>query len=144
MDVRLHRRRAVLVIGLVVGMVLAIVATTVAGQTWEYKSYRKTSTGQWDKANFIPGTISVAERDGKSWFRMSAGTLDVCLRGELPALVEKTADSTIIEPQAPVGGCERFRYVIRNDGSGGRRETWRGERWVDSKWDHGLTPVAAK
>lgn len=33
MDVRLHRRRAVLVIGLVVGMVLAIVATTVAGQT---------------------------------------------------------------------------------------------------------------
>lgn len=124
------------------GLVASIGAATSTAQTWVYKSYKRPLGGQYDKANYVTGTIAIVERDGKSFFRMTAGDVDVCLRGQLRANVEKTADTTIVEPQMPVAGCERFRYVIRNDGSGGRREVWRGERWVDTKLDHGLTPAA--
>ncbi len=142
MDAQLHRRRAVGAVGLIVGLVLAVAATSVAGQTWEYKSYRKTSTGQWDKDRYVTGTISVEEKDGKSWFRMTAGSLDVCYRGALPATVTKTAETTVIEVEQVVAGCEQFRYTIRNDGSGGVKEIRHGDRWVKNRFDHGLTPVA--
>ena len=62
---------------------------------------------------------------------------------QLAALVPDGASLSVHkgdEPDVPMAGCERWRVVIRNDGSGGRREVWRGERWVDTKWDHGLTP----
>jgi hypothetical protein len=117
-------------------------STATLAQTWEYKSYKKGGMGgQNNKDRFVEGTISLEEKDGKAFFRMNAGAVDACLRGDIPALVEKTEATTIIEPQSGLAGCEKFRYVIRNDGSGGHRETWRSERWVDTKWDHGLTPV---
>jgi hypothetical protein len=40
-----------------------------------------------------------------------------------------------------LSGCEQIRYVIRNDGSGGQRETKRGDKWVKDGFDHGLTPA---
>ena len=116
--------------------------TAAAAQTWEYKSYKKGGQGgQYDKNVFTMGTIAVEERDGKSYFRMIAGGLDVCYRGPLPATVTKTDETTTIEVSQPVSGCEQFRYVIRNDGSGGHKELRRGENWAKSSWDHGLTPV---
>ncbi len=126
---------------LALGLAAALAATAVSAQTWEYKSYRKTSTGQWDKDRYITGTISVEEKDGKSWFRMTAGHLDVCYRGALPAMVTRSAETTVIEVEQVVAGCEQFRYTIRNDGSGGTKEIRHGERWVKNRFDHGLTPV---
>lgn len=55
--------------------------------------------------------------------------------------MKKSAETTTIAPQITLAGRERFRYVIHNDGSGGHRETWRNDKWVKSKWDHGLTPA---
>lgn len=118
----------------------ALACASAQAQSWEYKSYKKTLTGQFNKDVFTPGSISVEEKDGASFFRMTAGPVDACLRGAIPANVVKTAETTTIEPQIALAGCELFRYVIRNDGSGGAREVKRGDQWVDTKWDHGLTP----
>jgi hypothetical protein len=118
------------------------VATTMPthAQTWNYKSYKKTSTGQWDRNDFVPGTISVEQKDGQSFFTLSAGRTDICYRGPLPATVTKTDALTIIEVTQPLPGCEHFRYQIRNDGTGGTRETRVGDRWVTNKFDYDLTP----
>ena len=118
----------------------ALACASAQAQSWEYKSYKKTLTGQFNKDVFTPGSISVEEKEGASFFRMTAGPVDACLRGAIPANVVKTAETTTIEPQIALAGCELFRYVIRNDGSGGAREVKRGDQWVDTKWDHGLTP----
>ena len=120
-------------------LLLACAATQA--QTWEYRSYKKDNQGQYDKERFIPGTISVEEKNGEATFRMVAGRVDVCYRGGLPAKVTKTDETTFIEVTQPVTGCEAFRYTIRNDGTGGFKETLVGERWVKSKFEHGLTPV---
>lgn len=95
-----------------------------ANQSWEYKSYKKAGPGgQYDKDNFVTGTISVEHKGDQAWFRMTAGRVDVCYRGALPAAVMRTDELTTIEVTQPVHGCEEFRYTIRNDGSGGFKET---------------------
>ncbi len=126
-------------------LLLAFAAGThaqTATQSWEYKSYKKNASGgSFDKDNFVAGTISVEEKDGQASFRMIAGKVDICYRGALPATVTRTDALTVIEVTQPVTGCEEFRYTIRNDGSGGFKETKIGDRWVKSRFDHGLTPV---
>jgi hypothetical protein len=109
-------------------------------QSWEYKSYKKTMGGQYDKNHFVVGTISIEQKDGHSFFRMIAGGVDVCYRGALPASVTRTDALTTIEVTQPVTGCDVFRYLINNDGSGGIKEVKVGESWVPSRFDHGLTP----
>lgn len=125
--------------------VLAVSATlfctSALAQTWEYKSYKKKGLGgQYDKENYVVGSITLQEKDGKATFLTNAGAMDACRRAEVPAQVTRTDAETTIEPEVPMAGCEKFRLVIRNDGSGGRRELWRNDKWVDTKWDHGLTP----
>ncbi len=122
---------------------LCLCTTSVQAQTWEYKSYKRdrNAGGQYNKDNFVAGTISVEEKDGKASFRMVAGNLDICYRGALPVTLTKTDVVTLIEVQQAVSGCEEFRYTIRNDGSGGFKEVRQGERWVKSRFDHGLTPI---
>jgi predicted secreted protein len=114
--------------------------TPTLAQTWEYKSYKKSLGGQYTKENFVVGSISLQEKDGKATFYTNAGVMDACRRAEVPAQVTRTDAEITIEPEISLAGCEKFRLVIRNDGSGGRREVWRNEKWVDTKWDHGLTP----
>ena len=108
-------------------------------QTWEYRSYKKTN-GIWDKNNFSVGTATLKESDGKATLHISAGTTDVCYRGMLPAQVTRTETTTTIEVNQPVPGCDQFRYIIRNDGSGGSKEIKSGDRWVKA-FDPGLTPA---
>ncbi|MET0207931.1 MAG: hypothetical protein ABW220_02750 [Burkholderiaceae bacterium] len=129
-----------------VSLVLLAVAASAHAQatanSWEYKSYKKAGAGgQYDKDNFVTGTIAVEEADGKASFRLIAGKVDVCYRGALPAVVTRTPELTTIEVTQPVPGCEEFRYTIRNDGSGGFKEVKVGDAWRKSRFDHGLTPV---
>lgn len=118
----------------------ALAPLSAQAQTWEYKSYKRSLGGQYNKENFVVGTIKLEEKDGKATFFTNAGVMDACRRAEVPAQVTRTDAEITIEPEISLAGCEKFRLVIRTDGSGGRRELWRGDRWVDSKWDHGLTP----
>ena len=55
--------------------------------------------------------------------------------------MRRVATKRPIEPEITMAGCEKFRVVIRNDGSGGHREVWHNDKWVKTKWDHGLTPA---
>ena len=97
--------------------------------------------GQYGKDRFSVGNISLQEKGGQALFTMTAGTVDACLRGGIPATVTKSDETTVIELQTALAGCDKVRYVIRNDGSGGNREHLRGDKWVNDKFDHDLTPV---
>ena len=126
---------------LTIAAALSLGATAATAQSWTYKSYKKSGQGgQYDRNRFVEGTLTLEQKDGKYSMRMMAGATDACFSGNVPALVEKTDATTTIEPQL-IAGCEKQRYVIANDGSGGHRELWRGEKWVDTKWDHGLVPA---
>jgi hypothetical protein len=127
---------------LLVALGCLALAAGAHAQSWNYKSYKKNGTGQYDPNEFVMGTISV-EQKGDAWsFNLAAGRTDVCYRGNLPATVTKTEELTVIEVTQPVPGCEQFRYTIRNDGSGGFKETRTGERWVrnPARFDNDLTP----
>jgi hypothetical protein len=97
--------------------ITALFCATAQAQTWNYKSYKKTMGGQYNKDNFVVGTISVEEKDGKAYFRMNSGVTDACVRGAIPANVTKTETDT----------------------TGGVREFKRDDRWITSTWDHDLT-----
>jgi hypothetical protein len=119
-----------------------LAAAAVCAQTWDYRSYKKgkSSMGnQYDKGNYVDGTITLEEKDGKGVMRLTAGSVDICLRGELAVAVEKTGETTIITVPPPVTGCEEIRYVIKNDGSGGTRQVKRGDAWVNDRFEHLLT-----
>jgi hypothetical protein len=112
-------------------------------QSWEYKAYvRDPASGLYNKEKFNAATITVEETGGKATFRMvSPGRGDACVNhGELPAEVERNAETVTITVKPQLSGCEPFRYVIKNDGSGGVRMNLRNERWVKDGFDHGLTP----
>ncbi len=134
----LNRAARLALTALLSAMVLAPLGAQA--QTWEYKSYKRSLGGQYNKENFVVGTVKLEEKDGKATFFTNAGVMDACRRAEVPAQVTRTDAEITIEPEISLAGCEKFRLVIRTDGSGGRRELWRNEKWVDSKWDHGLTP----
>ncbi|QTN22862.1 hypothetical protein HZ992_22520 [Rhizobacter sp. AJA081-3] len=134
----LKRAARLALTALLSAMVLA--PLSAQAQTWEYKSYKRSLGGQYNKENFVVGTIKLEEKDGKATFFTNAGVMDACRRAEVPAQVTRTDAEITIEPEISLAGCEKFRLVIRTDGSGGRRELWRNDKWVDSKWDHGLTP----
>lgn len=134
----LNRAARLALAALLSAMVLAPLGAQA--QTWEYKSYKRSLGGQYNKENFVVGTVKLEEKDGKATFFTNAGVMDACRRAEVPAQVTRTDAEITIEPEISLAGCEKFRLVIRTDGSGGRRELWRNEKWVESKWDHGLTP----
>ncbi|MFO1218478.1 MAG: hypothetical protein U1E89_08925 [Burkholderiaceae bacterium] len=128
------------------GLVAAGACSSLRAETqnWNYKTYLPDKTsGRYSKEKFLTSTISLTEQDGKAMFRMTlAGRGDPCIsRGDLPAEVERGADTLTITVTPPLAGCEPFRYVIRNDGSGGVRMNRRGERWVPDGLDHDLTPA---
>ena len=137
---RIHNR-----IQLLAFACMAIASTTALAQkqSWDYKSYVKDpASGQYSKDNFRTSTVSLDEKDGKAVFRMvSPGRGDPCIsQSDLPAEVQRDAETTTITVLPPLAGCEPFRYIIKNDGSGGVRQHRRGERWANDGFDHGLTP----
>lgn len=124
---------------------LGLAGTTALAQkqTWDYKSAVKDPvSGQYSKTDFRHSTVTVEEKDGKATFRMiTAGRGDPCIsQSELPAEVQRDEQITTVTVLPPLTGCEPFRYLIRNDGSGGVRQIRRNERWVNDGFDHGLTP----
>jgi len=118
-----------------------LAAGAASAQTWEYRSYKKGKSAgqQYSRDNYVDGTISLEDKDGKALLRMTAGPVDICLKGAVPVVVEKAEQTTTITVPPPVTGCEEFRYVIKNDGSGGTRQVKRGEKWVNDTFEHLLT-----
>ena len=121
------------------------VTVAQAQESWNYKSYIKDQySGTYDKTKFRTSTISLKdEKDGKGMFRMitAASRPDPCISaGDLPAEVERSAETVTITVTPPLAGCEPFRYVIKTDGSGGVRMARRNDQWMPDGFDHDLTP----
>ena len=120
---------------------LLLAPGAVLAQSWEYVSYKKDKTsGQYMRDDSNVGTLELVERDGKAFFRIIAGAMDICMRGNLATTVLRSPETTAITMSEPLSGCPTVRYVIRNDGSGGAREYLREGAWVNGRFDHGLTP----
>jgi len=135
-------RRVSTVIALLCGAMLA--APIANAQSWDYKSYKRDPrNGQYDKERFRTTTISIEEKDGAWSFRMTTpGKGDPCIsRGSLPAEVQKTPETTVITVTPLLADCAPFRYVIRNDGSGGDKQRHRDGQWVNDGFDHDLKPT---
>ena len=72
---------------------------------------------------------------------VSLGRGDPCISlSDLPAEVQRDAETLTITVTPPLTGCEPFRCIVKKDGSGGVRQHRRGERWANDGFDHGLTP----
>ncbi len=134
-----------------IGLISAMLAATAGPglaqaqvQAWNYKSYMKDPvSGQYSKERFRTSTVKIEEKDGKATFRMiTSGRGDLCISAsDLPAEVQRSAETTTITVTPPLAGCEPFRYVIKNDGSGGVRLFRKGDGWVPDGFDHDLTPA---
>lgn len=121
----------------------ALATGAASAQTWTYKSFKKGGMGgQYDKERFVMGSVTLEEGDGKASLLINAGNMDNCREGKLAATVARTEATTTIEPEVRLAGCEKWRLVIRNDGSGGTREVFRGDAWKPTAFDHDLKPVA--
>jgi hypothetical protein len=129
---------------LCVAMSCAASGALAQSQSWNYKSYLKDPvSGRYDKGNFRVSTVKIEEKDGRATFRMlTSGRGDPCFSaGDLPAEVERTAQTTTITVLPTLAGCAPFRYVIQNDGGGGVRLNQREGRWVPDGLDHDLTAL---
>jgi hypothetical protein len=108
-------------------------------QRWEYQSYPDgENILQSPEKPAAPGYITLDESGGAPVFTMSAGRVTKCFSGTIPAKVERTAQTTIITVRRDLPGCFSARFVINNDGSGGRREVIRNGKWVWDGLEHGL------
>jgi len=115
-----------------VAVLTSLAAHNADAQSWKYQSY-------YNGRPSAPGYITLDEKDGKAVFRMVAGYLSTCYQGDLDATVTKTESDTIITVAPRLHGCDDTRFVIKNDGTGGRRETKKSSKWVWDGFERGLT-----
>jgi hypothetical protein len=123
-------------------LALLLAAPALANtQAWNYVSYKKDpASGRYSKDLNNVGSLELTEKDGQASFRIIAGTLDLCHRGSIAANVERTAQTLTITTAQAYAGCPLYRYIIRTDGSGGRKEFQRDGVWIDDRLDHDLRP----
>lgn len=101
-------------------------------QTWDYKAVKKGRNGESE----VQGTLTL---DDKGETIVILGPGGACHGRPLPVKVARDADTITIEQTEALPGCERMRFVIRADGTGGSKEVLRGDQWVRSKSEPGLT-----
>jgi len=115
----------------VIGALTTFVMMNASAQTWDYKVATE--------GGATPGSVTLEYKDGKPIVRMQ-GRLNNCYaRQALRAHVTKTGEVTTITAEPALIGCEEIRFVIKNDGTGGRRQTKKGGEWADDGFDRGLT-----
>lgn len=126
-----------------VAALILLAATEAGAQSWEYQAYQSrtsNSSGAAAGDRTALGYITVEDKGRKAVFRMVAGRLDSCYSRDIDATVIKTEATTTITLVPSLRGCEEVRFVIKNDGTGGQRETKKGSDWVWDGFDRGLTP----
>ena len=79
------------------------------------------------------------EQDGKAVVGMYAGALNKCYQGALDAEVTRTEETIVITIPPRLLGCDAIRFIIKNDGTGGKREMKSRDRWIWDRFDRDLT-----
>jgi hypothetical protein len=123
------------------GVLALLVPAGAHSETWEYQSYPDgvNTTRPLDKP-LAPGYIRLDESGEKPMFMLFAGKVTECFSGAIEAEVERTIETTIITVRRDLRDCSSARFVIRNDGTGGRREVMRGGTWAWDGPERGLKP----
>jgi hypothetical protein len=121
-----------------IGLLFSIAAH--AQQSWDYVSYPD-GQGVVNDVNkpLYRGYITLDETGPKPIFRMYSGKVTQCFDGSIEAQVKKTADETVIVVKRDLKGCGSARFVVKNDGSGGRREILQNGVWKWDGFERGLT-----
>ena len=114
--------------------VIGIAAHAATETSWTYQSYDVRSG---DKA--VPGYITLNENGGAATLHIMAGNMNRCFSRDLNVTVERTADKTIIVAEPFLMGCDKLRYTLKNDGTGGTREVWAVDKWELDPKDRVLT-----
>lgn len=109
-------------------------STTSSTRTWRYRVFDVLSGEE-----FPAGTAQLSGRPGDYSFRLTVVYPAPCAQGTVAASVTTDETYTFITAQPRMRGCGVRRYVIRNDGTGGRVETKNGDSWVPDPYDRGLT-----
>lgn len=93
--------------------------------------------GNFDRA----GDLVLRESSQGATVRIVAGVgMSPCITSPLTATVTWDATYTTIETDPLFGNCDRTKYQIKNDGSGGSRYTFANGLWTKDAYDRGLTP----
>jgi hypothetical protein len=85
------------------------------------------------------GYITLDESGSTPIFHMYGGKVTKCFSGNIDAKVTKDAETTTIVVRRDLQGCGSARFVLKNDGTGGRREIIKGGKWVWDGLERGLT-----
>lgn len=110
-------------------------AAPAFAQHWEYLAYytpeRNQAYNTPDKVS-APGYITLDESGERPTLNIVSGRIVTCFADTLEVQVARTVETTTITVPPKLNGCGTIRFVIKNDGTGGRREILRAGEWV---WD---------
>ena len=111
-----------------------------AAQAWDYQSYPDgEDITKSSDVPLYPGYITLDESGSTPIFHLYAGRVTKCFSGDIEATVSRTPEATEIVVRRDLKGCGSARFVIRNDGTGGRREILRNGKWTWDGLERGLT-----
>ena len=111
-------------------------------QAWTYQTYPDGEDFKNPKpldAPLYAGYITLDESGSTPIFHMYGGKVTKCFSGNIDAKVTKDAETTTIVVRRDMQGCGSARFVLKNDGTGGRREIIKGGKWVWDGLERGLT-----
>jgi len=133
-------RTSHLVGSLVLALIAILAPTGASAQAWNYKSY---PDGE-DAMKFLDvpmysGYITLDESGSAPIFHMYAGKVTKCFSGSIEAKVARTPETTTIVVRRDLKGCGSARFVLKNDGTGGRREIIQNGKWTWDGLERGLT-----
>jgi len=104
-------------------------------QTWNYVGYHSITGEAWR------GSLELTEpAPGRFVARLVLHNPENCYGSKLAAQFERGQDQQVITVVPRMGGCPELRFVLKADGTGGRREI----RQPDGTWawdgaERGLT-----
>jgi hypothetical protein len=115
-------------------LAFASLAAHAAETNWNYQSY-DVKSGE----KSAQGTLKLTENGGVAKLRLMAGAMNKCFSQDLDATVERTAVSITIVAEPIYHGCDKLRYILKADGTGGTREVWAADKWEMDPRDRVLT-----
>jgi len=102
----------------------ALLPCGLAAQEWNLMTF-------WQGQPWQGGTLRLTEyAPGKHRVRVVIPQKDMCLDRDLEATVHRSGGELFIELQQLYRDCPAARYVVKEDGTGGRREV----RQPDGSW----------
>jgi hypothetical protein len=121
-------------------LISAILFSQVAfGQTWTWK-YISYLNGQ----RSYEGSVELSAKSNAFVMKFIVPNMNRCWQGELDAVPLIEDKVLIITLNPPISGCQKVRFVLNTDGSGGDREFLANNEWKKEDVDRGLSSLSTK